>query len=238
MAVLIQRINEGHPSDPTGERSSESGNVFIIVFVAIILFAALIYTFSRGAPQGANTLDSKQASLAASDILSYAQQVERAVNRVYRRGISENDISFENDFVTIYTNANCTEDRCKVFKPDGGSLGWQEPRPDLNGGLPWIFTGANRASGIGVSAESDLMAILPELPDSVCRTINERLGIAFPVTDSDYFVLNAPFTGTFTNAALINGVNGQNAACVTSATSNPGNTQAGENYFYQVLIAR
>lgn len=77
--------------------STQSGNVFALILLAVILFAALIFVFSRGFDTGATRMTSANARTYATDTIVYAQSVERAVQRILQNGVSESDISFETE---------------------------------------------------------------------------------------------------------------------------------------------
>ena len=106
-------------------RNTQAGNVFVFILAGIFLFGALIFTFTRGASKGTTSLSKHQARVAAQEILNYAQTLELAVSRVRRNGCSENQISFENDVVAGYINANAPVDNsCHIFKDNGGKMIW------------------------------------------------------------------------------------------------------------------
>lgn len=212
-------------------RTGERGNAFFIVMITIILFAGLMFVFSRGARQGGNKLTSKQSEIAASDIITYAQTVRRAVDRVYSKGESENAISFEADNNTGYANANCTDNYCKVFSPSGGSIGWSEPDHSASNNKPWFFSGENTITGVGVTNNPDLLMMLTDVTPSVCEALNDALGIATMPSDSNGIETTTKFQGVYTNTEQIGGasLDGVTAACVNDS---------GTYVFYFVLLER
>src|SRR5690606_22636311 len=97
----------------------QSGNAFMMVLIGIVLFAALAFTFTRSGRQGISNVSTQEASLIAGDVISYGQAIERGVNRMRMKGVSESDL----DFVGangLYDNASCNEDKCQVFNAKGG----------------------------------------------------------------------------------------------------------------------
>ncbi len=161
-----------------GSRAPESGNVFLIILIGIAMFAALMFTFSRGIQQGTEGMNGREAELAASDIVSYGQQVQRGVERVISRGVSETDISFANPTDTNYTNPNCSGDnRCLVFHPEGGAVTWKTPPQGVNYTSAAYFIGPNRvgsADGVTINigtSERDLVIMLP-VSEHICAAIN------------------------------------------------------------------
>ena len=67
---------------PQNNLKSQSGNVFILILAGVVLFGALMFTFSRSADKGTGNLTKQQAKITAQDILSYAKIVEDAIDRV------------------------------------------------------------------------------------------------------------------------------------------------------------
>lgn len=242
------------------KRSRESGNVFFIVMLGVILFAALMFTFSRSARQGGENIGEKQAELAATNILAYAQSVERAVDRIRRAGFSEADVSFENASVGGYVNANCGSDECKVFKPSGGSISytlpqreWLDPNESASLGFGhWVFSrnvcivdvptvnGDVNCHANGIDDE-DLVLFLPYMNREICLRINGKLGVPntgnAPPLDGGTAVhpTFSKFTGSFvagySHGIAGSAINGRYTGCVY-------NTFTNDYHFHHVLIAR
>lgn len=222
------------------KRNSESGNVFFIVMVAVVLFAGLMFTFSRGARQGGDNLSAKQAEVFASDILNYAQRVERGVSRVYGRGFSENAISFQNEYISGYENTNCTQTRCRVFHPEGGAISYKRledrwSRSQQN----WVYTGENRVIGVGTDCTnnscSDLIMVIEDVPTTICTAINEKLAIGPPIPTDDNIDLT-PYDGTFGYSAS-NDIGDEDNTLEEVRTACFQET-GGNYYFYHVLLER
>jgi hypothetical protein len=231
-------------------RQGEQGNLFFIIFLAVALFGALMFTFSRGARQGGDDLSQRQLSLAASDILNFSQQVERGLNRIYRRGFSENEISFQNSFVSAYENTNCTAgNRCRVFEPEGGAIVYKRPAAEWSqSATDWLFSGSNTVVGIGVpgapvcAADNcvELTMMLTDIPRALCQALNKQLlgagDDADPLTDAAVDTTTL-FTGSFSfNANSDIGdetpaLAGNDAACFEE-------TSTSQYHFYNVLLAR
>lgn len=222
-------------------RKREAGNVFIIILLGVALFAALSYTMSRGM-RGENTrkMSEQQALLKASTILDSAQKFERAVNRLRRQNISENDISFDQAIVAGYDHTPAQADGNKVFHPNGGSISWQYPPEDANDGSAWFFTGETCIADIGSGAtgcdsdgstrNEELLAVLSNVNEAVCTEINDRLGITDIPADTGGGADTTLYQGNFDDGTEIILAGGPfEAACFS---------RGGNNFFYQVLIAR
>ena len=189
--------------------NSQSGNVFLIILISIVLFAALLYSFTRSSQTGTGNLSAQQAKIAAQEILNYARLVEGAVNRVRQNGCSESDISFSNPekwgagTESDYQHSPVSEDKCKIFSPEGGNLGWMTPNESWYDqaitsccgprGL-WHFGGNNRVIGLGTDTIGppckgcELITSLLPLKEEVCSAINKELGLGSNIpVDLDNF---------------------------------------------------
>lgn len=221
-------LNNAPPS-----RCAERGNAFFIILLGVVLFAALMFTFSRSGRQGGENISKKTIDLAVVDVIEYAQKLERAAGRVMLGGrFSESQISFDNG--TDYANANCTADQCKVFHPSGGGASWRAPPPDISGSN-WIINGKNRIPDIGDDAAADLTILLPGLSLEVCRKINDKLGVTnpsgAPPVDADGINTDL-FDGAFANSAVIG------AAANLSRTHAACFKNGADYVFYSVLYER
>lgn len=233
-------------------KNYQRGSALFMILMAVALFAALAFTFSRGLQQGSENLSERQADLAATDVLGFATKAERTVaGMLQKRGRSEVDMNFAGLNGT-YTNTYCNTDACKIFSPEGGGIApvypmarWLDTSQsaELYYGS-WYVTARFCVQDVGDSSTclgtggTDLLLILPYLQKRLCERINLKLGIPSPVP-----VIAAPgsidaggkFDGSFnpgsqvvwTDAAL----DGRNAGCFSD-------TSLGTYHFYQVLIAR
>jgi len=120
---LAYRHNIHHP---------ESGNVIVIIFVAVALLAALSFALSQGSRTGESNLSEQQASLLATEILDYSNSIRNAVRQLKIQGCNDTEISFENGIVTLYTNASAPADNtCHVFHPSGGGQTYMIPTNNI-----------------------------------------------------------------------------------------------------------
>ncbi|MCC6598019.1 MAG: hypothetical protein IT559_04450 [Alphaproteobacteria bacterium] len=218
---------------------TESGNVFVFILLGIVLFAALSFTVARGMRSGTtHAMTSQKAALAAADILDYAQRTERALDRLRRKGISENDISFEQTIDAGY-DAHAQPDANKIFYLEGGGLVWKNPPSDANDGSAWLFTGRTCIADIGTgatgcdsdtTANEELLAVLPNIDPTVCAEIDQRLGISTIPADSGGGASGVKYIGVFADGTEIILPGGPfNAACFS---------RGGLYHFYSVLLAR
>lgn len=237
------------------QRRDERGSIFFYILLGVALFGALAFTMSRNMrSQNTSAMSEKQAEIVALDIMAYAQEVERTVDRLRRRGCSENEISFEkapfDGTDAAYVNSRSPSDfSCHVFHPRGGKLTYADPLPNVNDGTRWLYTWANivpgigktNISGVGKFKSVDMLAILPYVSLNICNAINKQVGIDAPPPQDggnyDYY----EFIGVYQGGSAIldsgNRLEGKPTACF-EADGIFGKSQNGGYHFYHVLLAR
>lgn len=247
-------------------RCREHGNVFIFILLGVVLFAALSYTVARGMRgDTANSISDRQAALAASDIITYAQRIERAVNKMRRKGISESDISFDNNFVTGYNHTPAQPDTNKIFHPSGGNVTYTPPlsdwletfasAPDLYG--EWYIPDATRIFRLGPNgldtveahndsvSNEDLILVLPYIKQNICIEINKKLGIStddtIPQDSNNMWSVTEPkYTGTFTDSGVAIEAGGGGPSITNEPTAcvegGGGNPATGYHFYYTLIV--
>ncbi len=224
---------------------SQSGNAFVFVLLGVALFAALGYVFSRGMNQASGNLTRQQLYAYTSDIFSYSQQIESAVNLLRRNGCSESDLNFENPTVAGYVNPSAPVDNsCDVFHEEGGQVVWQSPPGGVNNGSQWIITGNMGVQGVGTDGGAagnvDLVLILPNATKEFCIALNDKLSVANPLDVPPKADANATYTTKFIGAFAAGDeltdadLTGNQAGCFEGN----GTPAAGTFHFYKVLYAR
>jgi len=243
----------------------EDGNVFFYILLGILLFAALAFTISRGMQgQTTKTLTKREAELAATDILNYAQRVERAIDKVRRNNCSENEISLENPIISGYTNPSAPTDKsCHVFNRSGGGISFETPADNLLDKQHssashygnWHISSRTCIEGVGTCGadcfsdgldNEGLLVFLHYIPKEVCDVINKKMDVPTPTNDSAYTDsgcanFGVKFTGSFNNGVEIDtaGTNyfaGKPTGCYKADSGCTG-IPAGY-HFYHVLLAR
>lgn len=239
------------PPNKPNNLDTQSGNVFVIIFIAVVLFGALGFTFSKSANKGTGNLTKQQAKVAAQDILNYARLVEGAVDRVRRNGCSETEISFDYNVGSVYFNSNSPPDKsCHIFDDNGGKIERIEKPKSIDSSIlisnyQFVTTNANRAvPGIGIDDQADLyMRIRFDTGQyTICDEINKMVGVEKtgtattghfdPSDPGNSGWANSAFTGSFpplmTGFSSSPAVHGKTSFCT-------GITQP---YFFHVLLAR
>lgn len=221
-------------------KQAEHGNVFLVILLGVALFGALAFVISRGMRSETTTaMSDRQAELIAVDVMSYAQRIERAVNNLRKKPVSENDIDFENAVEAGYNHTPPGDDENKIFGA-GGKVTWQKPPEKANDGSPWHFTGRTCVADIGTgttgcasdnTSNEELLAILPNINVKVCEIIDRKLGMNSIPSDVANSYSSNKFQGTYNDGKEINLNLGEKhtAACYENS---------GAYHFYYVLLAR
>jgi len=232
------------PNKHIHARKSERGNVFLFILLGVALFGALSFTIARGFHSDTtSTMSTRQAELAASDILNYAQRMERAVNRLRRKGCSENEISLQRDAngngiiqdtSGDHFNSNAPTDKsCHIFHTDGTNFTYNK----ING-YDYNISGANGIIGIGCDGSqqcTELTFIIKNVDESLCEELNQKLNVTGIPTDTNGASGFSVFRGTFLNLASIGNTDanlaGQTSACYMDSDDNM-------FIFYHVMLVR
>lgn len=257
MICFRPKLKENQANTTDIPRSTECGNVIFIIFLGILLFGALTFTFSQGFRSGESSVSKETAQLLAADLLESGRAMKQAVHMLQIDGCDETEINFYNSVISGYSNGLTKSDKsCDVFEPEGAGLRWIEPDDNASDNASssfytWYYSGYHCINDIGTcdtGEEAGLMMFLPYIQDNVCRMINDKVGMvdfsdgSIPVDDISIVapVSATQFTGTYdtsittTNTLGDPTVEGHAAGCIQD---NAGAT-SGSNYFYQVLITR
>lgn len=220
-----------HPESTA--KTGQSGSAFWFILLAIALLAALAVTVTRSSGTAEQSGDVERARIEGSDMMRYAAAIESAIGQMRLNGTSENAVSFENDFVSGYTNANCgAGDGCFIFDRDGAGLSYKEI-----GDADWIFSGANAVTDVGTAA-SDLIMMMPLTDAKLCARINTELGLSVPTQNTAILNIGTPFTGTFTASGIIDTLPGKKTGCFQGNQDENTNDISANYYFYHMLIPR
>lgn len=171
-------------------RSSERGNVLFLILIAVALFAALSYAVTQSTRSGAGSSDNETGLINSAQLTQYPAGIRTAVVRMMIGGVDINDVSFNppSDFTNVNGITNLA-----VFHPLGGGATYALAPLDVmaQGALGvWHFNVENEIDLVGTTGASgpttssvDLIAFLPNISGSVCRRINQELGL--PTADGD-----------------------------------------------------
>lgn len=224
-------------------RPSESGNAIFYIFVGIVLLAALSFAVAQSSRSSGKSLNEDRARLAASEVISYGDALNKAAGMLRLRGIAAEALSFAHPDANIAYGTYGTNPGAELFHPEGGGITYRLP-PDMavaTTGTPYIFSGSNQVENVGsvcgTPACSELLLLVPDVRLETCQLINKILGYsdknATPVNDSATDL--TPFAGTFTNVETLSNEDpllmARSAGCYRDQNSS-------KYVYYQVLIAR
>ena len=208
----------------------ESGNALWFILLAVALITALTITITSSSDQTEQSGDIERARVQASEILNFAKSVEEGVKRMTMRGISENELSFEDTRLTTdYSHAGCTGDNCLVFGKSGGGVSYSPPNSlwlDRSESASarygeWFFTSDTCVASVvrgGTDCDADaanneeLLIVMPYIKRDLCTEINYLLTLkdgsgnllTSPPEQTDAaFDLDAYFQGSFSGDSMI-----------------------------------
>lgn len=188
------------------DRQGERGNVLFLILIAVALFAALSYAVTQSTRSGSGDTSSEKNKIGSAQLAQYPAGVRTSVVRMVLGGVPVDGLLFDgpSDFATgVYNGANKADYyRYNVFHPTGGGAIFQNAASDLL--VPeansetatgtdakykgaWVFSSAYQINGIGMTDSTDplandIIAFLPGLTQSICRKLNDELGISDPAS--------------------------------------------------------
>jgi hypothetical protein len=232
-------------------RGGESGNAFYIILVGVILFAALMFVFSRSSRQGSGNMTSRQAEIAADGMMDYAQALERGVDRVMRQGCSETQINFVTTLNPDYPdNPDAPADKsCNVFDPNGGAI-TALANASFPPGVRVRPSGGSSLTDIGtwdsnsVLGHQDLVVWIGPLTEATCRKLNTMTGFTGDppsILSGQAWEFGAENAGSIWGGSMIElgALAGRNAGCVNETEAPMNGLHLAQGYeFYTVLLAR
>lgn len=217
-------------------RASERGNAVIFILLGIALFAALAYTFMRGAQTGQGNLTAGQTRLLAQSMINDSIRIERATNKLLARGCSENDLNYYDPQIPVALNPDApTDGHCDIFSAQGV------------GGPAEIFADYTDDRGAAgnhnvfrtKTTEPDIIYWYQGLSRPLCIEINRQLGIEDPATVPEDITLVAgiSYTGSFITGAA-ESYNDEDARIHNAAAACVHITGADTYAYYKLLLNR
>ncbi len=172
-------------------KKRQNGNILFIIIVAIGLLAALMMSLSSS-ERYSDTMDAEQTNLQLQEIYSYAQTLEKALNKVMlQNGCEISEVSFDHpdlenyNTTNYYLNTNSPGDEsCHIFEPEGGGVKYQVP-PDIAQDAGGYEYGVLRVFGVGgIGTGQDVgddfgaeLLLHTKLPEKACLKVNNDIGI-------------------------------------------------------------
>lgn len=234
----------------------ESGNVLFLILIAVALFAALSYVVTQSTRSGGGSTEREKAILSSAQMTQYPTALRTAIIRMVLGGVAIENVKFNAPGAFgAYSTAQL------VFHPSGGGATYQQAPADLsasgNAALTWTHNAQFDVPGIGIDGAggNDVIAFLQGVSQSVCRQVNEELGItttsctlnggvpqalpAVTTTNINTDMINA-YAFPTADQADIQGAGGGCAAFTRQASGcfHDNTTPPGQYVFYSVLLER
>lgn len=237
---------------------TQSGSIFVWIFLMIALFAALSIAMTQGFRSGASVLTKEKSNLLATEIVDYGRALRSAVQQLrISNNCTDTNISFESSATGVgYINASAPADNtCHVFHANGGGLNWVDP-PVEAGSFDYLVSGDNgifyagtsgNLNGTGWDASMvDLVLFLPIESKDICEQINSILDLPSDLAIDR--IMSPPgikFTGSYTlgNGLPDDGGNqagflGKMTACIGAEVGSYPETSGANYIYYSLLLAR
>lgn len=231
--------------------TSQSGNVFFYILVAVALLASLTYAVSSGGRGSANQITEERAKLYAGEIIEYANTLASAVSQIRLRGTDVSLMCFDHASwgADDYDHGGCTDDLNRIYHPSGGGISWTNaPAEGMDTTASpdnlFHFYGDNEIENVGSTTGdadgADLILVVDELLLSTCQNINGLLGVTAaddaPPTDSAFgetrYIGAFGYSETIGDEAGGTDLAGKTAACFQKTDA------PAEYVFYKVLVSR
>lgn len=177
------------PDNRHDKRSGESGNIMVYILLGVSLLAALSFAVAQGSRSNIQAVTDERARLVATDLINYADTMEKAVTQLRLRGTRPEALSFahpdlsDGDYGTYTTDSSDDTRYDEVFNPAGGSVIYRPPPSDatISGSEDYMFLSHNEIQGVGTSCGAascaDLLMAVANLREKVCVHINELIGV-------------------------------------------------------------
>ncbi len=158
-------------------KNGEGGNVIFYVLLGIVLVGMLTVAIRNTGSTGREDIESEDLLLKAGEVQRHAAETARAVAYILQDGASEADIRFAppDDNSTQYGDIVNTPNR-QVFGTSGGRATYRAPPANVQAtAANWEFFATTAIPQIG-SDKAELVAVLPDVTEAFCKTINAQLG--------------------------------------------------------------
>jgi len=221
--------------------NNESGNAFLYILIAVVLFGALMFAISKSSDQDDSTgeLSQGREAVAVNEILSYAATTTNALTQLQATHVQNDQIDF---MLPSDANFNVAPNIYKIFHPDGGGLNYRAlPKlaieDDSVDPVPGYYVGRFNNVEWTPSTTLDILFVAYEIKTSVCEAINKKLtgSTTIPTVSGspleDFFIDDTLHVGTNADFMVANCAACEEVAalCVQDA--------GGKNVFYSLLEA-
>ncbi len=234
-------------SENMSARCGERGNAMVYLLIAIALLAALSFAVAHGGRSSVSALTDEKARLIASDVIAFADIVEKSVSQLRLRGTAVQNLRFAQGSLPVadYGTPGASAEN-EVFHSEGGGILYKPPTPEVTttGTENVQFLNSNEIKGVGTDCAADgcadLIMVIPAVREQICRFINDLAGVdnpgGAPPTDTDMDE-SGKFQGAFGYAETI----GDEAGGAVLASKMEGcfqETADSEYVYFKVLVPR
>ena len=156
----------------------QSGNALIYVLIAIVLFAALSFTFARrNAGETMAQVSQAKAESYATELIGYAAQVKSVIDQLTITGTQINDLDFT---LPAEAGFNAEPQMHKIYHPSGGGLmplllNKDVVQKDLTNPPAGVYLGMFNTVEWTPSAANDVILTAYGISKVVCETINDKI---------------------------------------------------------------
>jgi hypothetical protein len=202
-------------------KNSTSGNIFFIILIAILLFAALGYAVTQSMRSSGGDVNKEMVELQASQILQFTTAIKGAIARMILNGVPLSGLCFDSaGFLSVdatwggtwYNHAGCAAPANRVFESTGGGVAWvglpkelkADPYPDNT----WWITGNGAVQHIQTTAGDLIFFFSMDRTNAYainfCSAVNKKLGIVYDLNNSDPVNINdwrSGYRGIFNDTA-------------------------------------
>jgi hypothetical protein len=227
-------------------KNGERGNILLIIFVAVALFAMLGYALTQGARGLSSSTTREQDRLNASEIIQYGNDIRPAIDKLLLLGGAADINTSGNGILFSATGANAaygtpgTQPATELFNASGGKITYATPpQAACASACAYEFSGQYTVTGVGDDANPELVMLVPDIKQGTCEQLNSVLGLGWSSIPTGGALTLTRFDGTAYgggNAVTLTGAAnifvGKRAFCYKEATG------AGRYIFLEVIRAR
>ena len=224
--------------------SPESGNIFVIIFIAIILIALLTVAV-RGTSSGRNSISQEELKVQVAEVIRYGAELENGVHQVLQNGASETEIRFAHADAPAEYGVITTTPTFQVFSQSGGNATYRTAPANIleSGTGQWEFYGTTNIPQVG-SDKAELIAVLPHVTADFCAQINKDLGLTGQPNDNTTGTTPDCVQGAAINrfgagAGFMSPANNLDSTTFSHLPATSACVTCGTDYhYYQVLLTR
>lgn len=152
----------------------EEGNALFLILIAVTLFAALSYAVTQSGRGGGSGATDDSNLIISSQVTQYPAALRSGVDRLLIRGWGPSELLFVTDTADgDYSN------EVNLFNPNGlAGVIPQDPPPNAiktPGTTVWFYNTDLGLPNIGDNTTGDIVAVLTDLKQNVCSTVNDQI---------------------------------------------------------------